>query len=72
MLMENAAIFDMDVYKPTFDALQTILHKLTKGSILVFDQFNAEHFPGETKALDEVLGLNNIELQHFSQQANCS
>jgi hypothetical protein len=64
----SMAIFDMDVYKPTRDVLELILPRLTKGSLLVFDELNDETFPGETRAVDEVLGLNNIRLRQNSNQ----
>lgn len=68
----SMAIFDMDVYKPTKDVLELILPRLTKGSVLVFDELNAETFPGETRAVDEVLGLNNLRLRHNSNQPHCA
>jgi hypothetical protein len=68
----SMAIFDMDVYKPTRDVLELILPRLTKGSLLVFDELNAETFPGETRAVDEVLGLNNIRLRRNSNQPCCA
>ena len=61
-------IFDMDVYRPTKDVLKKILPRLTKGSILVFDELNCPIFPGETRALDEVIGLNNIALKRYPHQ----
>lgn len=66
------AIFDMDIYQPTKDALEAIIPRLTKGSILVFDELNCSQFPGETEAVMEVLTLNNIRLRHFSHQPNCA
>lgn len=66
------AIFDMDIYQPTKDALEAILPRLTKGSILVFDELNCPKFPGETKAVSEVIGLNKIKLRHFPHQPNCA
>jgi hypothetical protein len=66
------AIFDMDVYKPTRDVLEKLLPRLTKGSLLVFDELNCPHFPGETRALDEVIGLNNLTLHHFPHQTYCA
>lgn len=66
------AIFDMDVYKPTRDVLELILPRLTKGSLLVFDELNCEHFPGETQAVSEVLGLSKLALHCFPHQAYCS
>lgn len=66
------AIFDMDVYQPTRDVLEAIVPRLTKGSLLVFDELNCEHFPGETRAVQEVLGLNNMALRRFPHQSYCA
>lgn len=66
------AIFDMDIYKPTKDTLEAILPKLTKGSVLVFDEINCAQFPGETKALEDVIGLNNIKLLQDPNQPTCA
>lgn len=62
------AIFDMDVYAPTKKALEAIKPKLVKGSLLIFDELNCQEFPGETLAVDEVLGLNNLKLRHDPNQ----
>jgi hypothetical protein len=55
------AIFDMD-----------IIPRLTKGSLLVFDELNCRHFPGETQAVQEVVGLNNLRLQRVPNQPFCA
>jgi len=68
----SMAIFDMDVYKPTRDVLEAILPRLVKGSLLVFDELNAETFPGETLAVNEVLGLSNLRLRHNPNQPVCA
>ena len=68
----SMAIFDMDVYKPTRDVLECILPRLTKGSVLVFDELNCPYFPGETTAVNEVLGLNNISLRRYPHQPHCA
>ncbi len=68
----SMAIFDMDIYTPTKSALELILPRLTKGSLLVFDEANCEFFPGETQAINEVLGLNNLRLQRFPHQPFCA
>ncbi|MBI2028446.1 MAG: crotonobetainyl-CoA--carnitine CoA-transferase [Candidatus Levybacteria bacterium] len=57
------AFFDFDLYKPTKKCLQAIKPYLVKGSILSFDELNDPDSPGETIALDEVFGLNNIRLK---------
>lgn len=64
----SLAFFDMDVYKPTKDVLEKILPRLTKGSILVFDELNCDIFPGETTAVQEVLGFNKIKLRKTAFQ----
>lgn len=59
----SMAIFDMDIYKPTKVVLEKIIPRLTKGSVVVFDELNHPAFPGETLALDEVLGLKNVAMR---------
>lgn len=71
-LIISMAIFDMDVYKPTKDVLEQILPRLTKGSLLVFDELSCDHFPGETIALDEVLGVANLALRRLPNNSYCS
>lgn len=68
----SMAIFDMDLYEPTKEVLKLIRPRLTKGSVLVFDEINCRHFPGETTALDEVIGLNNLRLKRTPLQPYCS
>ena len=55
-------ILDMDLYKPTKQVLERIIPRLSKGSIVVLDEFNHPDYPGETVALREVLELNKIKL----------
>jgi len=68
----SMAIFDMDVYKPTKDVLEKILPRLVRGSLLVFDELNCPKFPGETIALNEIVGLNNLELKRDPNQPYCA
>jgi hypothetical protein len=66
------AYFDMDLYRPTKAALQTILPYLTKGSIIGFDELCLQEFPGETSALREVIDLSAHRLvrsPHSSHQS---
>ena len=65
-------IFDMDLYEPTKVVLEKILPRLTKGSIIAFDELNCKFFPGETRALDEVIGLNHVRLQRSPFSPYCS
>ncbi len=68
----SLAIFDFDIYMPTKVALETIKPHLCKGSILVFDELSDDIFPGETLALGEVLGLNNVRIQRFPMTSRIS
>lgn len=59
------AFFDFDLYKPTRDCLELIWSRAPKGAVFGFDELNDEDSPGETKALDEVIGLGNVRLRKF-------
>jgi len=66
------AIFDFDIYKPTRAALKAVKPHLMKGSILVFDELCDDIFPGETLALREVFGLNNVRVQRLPMTSRLS
>jgi hypothetical protein len=55
---------DFDIYEPTKAALLALKGHLTKGSIIVFDELNHSDWPGETIAVQEILGLENYRLHH--------
>ena len=56
--------FDMDLYKPTKIALETIWPFIPKGGIVIFDEYSIHDWPGETKAVDEFLSKHpNQKLQ---------
>lgn len=50
------AYFDMDLYAPTRDILETIRPYLTRGSVIAFDELAHPKWPGETVAFREALG----------------
>ena len=66
------AYFDFDLYEPTKICLEKIKDRLTKGSIIGFDELNDPDMPGETLALMEVFGLNNVEIKRFSAASRLS
>jgi len=68
----SLAIFDFDIYAPTKAAIEAIRPHLCKGSILVFDELCDEFLPGETIALKETWGLNNVRLQRYPMTARLS
>jgi hypothetical protein len=59
------AYFDFDIYEPTRVCLELLRERLTKGSILAFDELNCPDFPGETVAVREVLGLDRYAIQRL-------
>lgn len=59
------AYFDFDLYEPTKACLEAIKPRLVKGSVLGFDELNDPDSPGETAALMEVFGLNNVSLKRY-------
>lgn len=68
----SLAVFDFDLYAPTKAALQAIRPHLCKGSVLVFDELCDDLLPGETVALREVLGLNNLRIERLPMTARIS
>jgi len=68
----SLAIFDFDIYKPTKAALEAVKPYLFKGSVLVFDELCDDIFPGETLALRETLGIENLRIQRVPTAARVS
>ena len=68
----SLAYFDFDLYKPTAKVLETIIPRLTRGSVLGFDELNDSDSPGETIALMEKIGLNNINLRRYRYSSRVS
>lgn len=68
----SLAIFDFDIYQPTRVALEAIKPHLFKGSVLVFDELCDDIFPGETIALREVFGTENLRIQRHPTTARVS
>ncbi len=59
------AYFDLDLYGPTKKCLELLKPRLTKGSVLGFDELNEHATPGETLAVMEALGLRNVALRRL-------
>ena len=45
--------FDCDLYIPTKRALEVLWPLLSRGGIMLFDEYSIHDWPGETKAVDE-------------------
>jgi hypothetical protein len=64
-LVVSLLYLDVDLYEPTKVLLESFLPRMPKGAVIVFDELNAKMFPGETKAVDEVIGLRNLKIERF-------
>jgi hypothetical protein len=62
-LVVSLLYLDVDLYEPTKAALEAFVPRMPKGAVLVFDELNTGTFPGETIAVDEVLGLRNLPIE---------
>jgi hypothetical protein len=54
--------FDCDLYKPTKAALEALWDRVTRGGVVIFDEYGIPDWPGETAAVDEFLA-NKPEVQ---------
>lgn len=66
------AYFDFDLYEPTKRCLEAIRPRLTKGSVVAFDELNDPDSPGETLALMETFGINHVRLKRFPYASRVS
>jgi hypothetical protein len=66
------AYFDFDLYEPTKVCLEAIRPRLVQGSVLGFDELNDHDSPGETAAVMEIFGLNNIRLKRYRYASRVS
>jgi hypothetical protein len=56
---------DVDLYEPTKVALETFVPRMPRGAVIVFDELNAQMFSGETLAVNDVIGLQNLRIERF-------
>lgn len=56
---------DFDIYEPTKVALEHFLPRIPRGGIVVFDELNAENWPGETAAVLEMVEISKLRLERF-------
>jgi hypothetical protein len=56
---------DFDIFEPTALALRYLVKRIPKGGIIAFDELNHEMWPGETIAVMQEIGINNLRVQRF-------
>lgn len=65
-LIVSLLLCQTDIYQPTVDTLNALMPRIPKGGVVLFCALNDQVAPGETLALNEVVGLENCRLQRFS------
>jgi hypothetical protein len=56
---------DCDLFEPTRAALEAFIPRMPKGAILAFDELDNPLWPGETRAVLDSMGLQNLRLQRL-------
>jgi len=64
-LMVSLLFIDCDLFAPTKVALETFVPRMPKGAIVAFDELDNPIWPGETLAVLETIGLQNLRLQRL-------
>jgi hypothetical protein len=65
-LVVSLLCLDFDFFEPTRVALKHLVPRIPKGGIIAFDELNHEVWPGETIAVMEEIGINNLKIERFS------
>lgn len=56
--------FDCDLYRPTKIALECLWPRVSRGGIVLFDEYAIADWPGETRAVDEIFAeLPDVRVQ---------
>jgi hypothetical protein len=66
------AYFDLDLYSPTKKCLELVWDRVPKGGVVGFDDLNSKSWPGETEALNDVIGLDEFEIKRLSYSSRPS
>ena len=56
---------DFDIYEPTKAALEHLLPRMPKGAVLAFDELGQKAWPGETRAVQDMVGIRNLRIERF-------
>jgi hypothetical protein len=64
-LVVSLLFLDFDLYEPTKVALEQFVPRMPKGAIIAFDELDNPIWPGETQALLDTLGINNVRIERL-------
>jgi hypothetical protein len=62
--------FDVDLYRPTLTALNSLWPLVVNGGVVAFDEYGIPPWEGESKAVDEFFKGKGITLQRFDWSSN--
>lgn len=64
-LVVSLLFLDADLYEPTKLALELLLPRMPKGSIVAFDELDNPLWPGECQAVLDTVGINKLRLERL-------
>jgi hypothetical protein len=64
-LVVSLLFIDCDLFEPTKAMLEAFVPRMPRGAIIAFDELDNPIWPGETLAVIESLGLNNLRLRRL-------
>lgn len=64
-LMVSLLFLDFDLYMPTKVAIENLFPRMPKGAIIAFDELDNPLWPGETLALLETIGINELKIKRI-------
>jgi hypothetical protein len=62
-LVVSLLYLDADLYEPTKVALDHLVPRMPRGSVIAFDELNDPFWPGETQAVLEGIGIRNLRIE---------
>lgn len=65
-LIISLLYLDVDLFRPTQSAINQLMNRMPKGSIIAFDELNIPYWPGETQAVLDTMYLEDLKIQRFS------
>jgi hypothetical protein len=63
---------DFDLYEPTAVALRHFLPRMPRGAVIAFDELDDPHWPGESQAVLDEIGLHHLRLRRVPFDATVS
>ena len=71
-LVVSLLFLDFDIYEPTRVALETFVPRMPRGAVIAFDELNSPEWPGETLAVEHVLGISTLRLRRVEPYVGLS